>query len=79
MRKKFFKELVGSIKEAGRIHRAEVASSREFAFGRGDVKVVHDHLERLLLDGLDSGKPIDVTPDYWAGKKARLAQVRRQK
>jgi len=34
-----------------------------------------DRLERMLLEGLDSGKPINVTPDYWKGKKSRLARA----
>lgn len=29
-------------------------------------------LEELLLKGLDSGQPIDVTPEYWEKKKAVL-------
>jgi antitoxin ParD1/3/4 len=29
-------------------------------------------LEALLLEGLDSGPPITVTPEYWEQKRARL-------
>lgn len=34
-----------------------------------------DRLESMLLQGLDSGKPIDVTPDYWREKKSRLGRT----
>ena len=37
-----------------------------------------DRLESMLLQGLDSGKPIDVTPDYWRKKKARLSRTLRR-
>ena len=30
------------------------------------------HIESLLLEGLNSGKPIPVTPEYWKEKKSRL-------
>ena len=33
-----------------------------------------EHLEKLLLEGLDSGPLIKVTPAYWAKKKTELAQ-----
>ncbi|MBI5117901.1 type II toxin-antitoxin system ParD family antitoxin [Candidatus Poribacteria bacterium] len=38
-----------------------------------------DRLETLLLEGLDSGKPIDVTPGYWRAKKERLGRALRRK
>ncbi len=37
-----------------------------------------DRLETMLLQGLDSGKPIEVTPDYWKAKKDRLDRVLRR-
>lgn len=37
-----------------------------------------DRLETMLLDGLDSGKPIDATPDYWMAKKDRLDRMLRR-
>ena len=30
----------------------------------------------LLLEGLDSGQPITVTPEYWEAKKHRLTEKR---
>jgi len=37
-----------------------------------------DRLEGMLLEGMDSGKSIEITPDYWEGKKACLARVPRR-
>jgi len=37
-----------------------------------------DRLENMLLQGLDSGMPVDVTPDYWRAKKDRLGRVLRR-
>lgn len=37
-----------------------------------------DRLESMLLQGMDSGKPIDATPGYWSGKKARLGRAPRR-
>jgi antitoxin ParD1/3/4 len=35
-------------------------------------KAAETELESLLLDGLRSGKPLELTPDYWARKRRRL-------
>jgi len=32
-----------------------------------------EELERLILEGLKSGEPITVTPEYWEKKRAKLA------
>ena len=32
----------------------------------------HERIDTLLLEGLDSGKPLAVTPEYWEEKKRRL-------
>lgn len=37
-----------------------------------------DHLENMLLEGMVSGKPIDITPKYWEGKKTRRARAPRR-
>lgn len=37
-----------------------------------------DRLESMLLEGLGSGTPTDVSTDYWEGKKARLAGAPRR-
>ena len=31
-------------------------------------------IDALLLEGLDSGQPIPVTPEYWEEKKRRLTE-----
>jgi len=38
-----------------------------------------EKLEVLLLEGLNSGKPIDVTPEYWEGKRRQLVERSRAK
>jgi hypothetical protein len=32
----------------------------------------------MLLEGLDSGKPIEVTPAYWQKKKGRIPKAPRR-
>jgi antitoxin ParD1/3/4 len=36
-------------------------------------QAAHERIENLLLEGLDSGPPIEVTPDYWEKRKEELA------
>jgi len=42
-----------------------------------------ERLEKLLIEGLDSGEPIEVTPEYWERKRrklvARVQEMRKQK
>ena len=33
-----------------------------------------ERIDTLLLEGLDSGKPVAVTPEYWEEKKRRLGE-----
>ena len=33
-----------------------------------------ERIDALLLEGLDSGEPTLVTPEYWEAKKQRLAE-----
>jgi antitoxin ParD1/3/4 len=33
-----------------------------------------DRLEAMLLDGLQSGDPIEITPDYWEAKRKSLVE-----
>ena len=37
-----------------------------------------DRLEAMLLEGLDSGKSIEVTPAYWQEKKSRIPKTHRR-
>jgi antitoxin ParD1/3/4 len=42
---------------------------------RADQKrKVEERIDALLLEGLDSGQPIVVTPEYWDEKKRRLTE-----
>ena len=40
---------------------------------RADQEKAGERLDARLLEGLDSGEPIAVTPDYWEEKKRTLA------
>jgi antitoxin ParD1/3/4 len=31
-------------------------------------------LEALLLEGLESGKPLEITPEYWEKKRRQLIE-----
>ena len=33
-----------------------------------------ERIDTLLLEGLDAGKPVAVTPEYWEEKKRRLSE-----
>lgn len=33
-----------------------------------------ERIDTLLLEGLDSGEPLAVTPEYWEEKKRRLTE-----
>lgn len=33
-----------------------------------------ERIDSLLLEGLNSGAPIEVTPEYWEAKKRKLAE-----
>lgn len=40
---------------------------------RDDQKrVAQEWLERLLLEGLDSGEPVEATPEHWEELRARV-------
>jgi len=42
---------------------------------RADQKrKAEERIDSLLLEGLDSGAPIAVTPEYWEEKKRRLTE-----
>jgi len=35
-------------------------------------RLVEEQIEQMLIEALDSGEPIEVTPDYWQNKRAEL-------
>lgn len=42
---------------------------------RADQKQrLEERIDSLLLEGLNSGAPIEVTPEYWEAKKRKLAE-----
>ena len=38
-----------------------------------------DKLEALLLEGLNSGDPIEITPEYWERKRQQLTKRHQQR
>lgn len=38
-----------------------------------------EKLEALLLEGLNSGEPIEITPEYWERKRTRLLERHNKK
>ena len=38
-----------------------------------------DKLEMLLLEGLESGDAIEITPEYWENKRKRLMELHGKK
>jgi putative transcriptional regulator len=46
MKKQLFEDLVSSMREAGKIHRGEVAPSRTFAFDPEDVRRIRAKLHK---------------------------------
>ncbi len=41
---------------------------------RGDISGAKTELERLLLEGIDSGPAIEITPEYFRSMRERLRQ-----
>jgi antitoxin ParD1/3/4 len=42
---------------------------------RADLKRrAEERIDAILLEGLDSGRPIPVTPEYWEEKKRKLTE-----
>ncbi len=46
---------------------------------QGEAEGYDEALEQLLLEGLDSGPGIEVTPEYWAKMRAELIEKYRGK
>ena len=44
----------------------------------GDLEAARAELERLLLEGLDSGPAVEVTPAFWTDLKAELRRTARR-
>jgi antitoxin ParD1/3/4 len=50
-------------------------------YGRELIRIdqrrrAEERVDALLLEGLSSGEPIGVTPEYWEKKKRKLAERR---
>jgi len=42
-------------------------------------KRAEEKLEALLLEGLNSGDPIEITPEYWERKRTQLVERHKKK
>lgn len=42
-------------------------------------RAAQEKLVALLIEGLESGEPIEVTPEYWAKKRRRVCELQRSK
>jgi antitoxin ParD1/3/4 len=38
-----------------------------------------EKIEALLLEGIESGKPIEITPEYWETKRSQLVERHNRK
>ena len=45
---------------------------------RAQKQAAQEKLDNMLLEGLASGEPIEVTDEWWQKKQERLNQLRRQ-
>lgn len=57
--------------------RRFTSEALQFAYDRyvgHDKEKAEAFEEALLLEGLESGEPIEGTPEYWERKKRRLAE-----
>jgi len=42
--------------------------------GTDQKRRLEERIDALLLEGLNSGAPIEATPEYWEAKKRKLAE-----
>ncbi|MDZ4859428.1 MAG: hypothetical protein SGI88_10655 [Candidatus Hydrogenedentes bacterium] len=38
------------------------------------VRIDHEHLEELLLDGIESGGAVEATPEFWQKQKREFVE-----
>ena len=72
------KSLYGFVKNRTKAEGYESASEYLRELVRKDHQRLRD-LEQKLLDGLNSGEPIEVNKEFWARKKAALKAKFRKK
>ncbi|MEM9119455.1 MAG: type II toxin-antitoxin system ParD family antitoxin [Cyanobacteria bacterium P01_F01_bin.56] len=64
---------------ADQMAAAGLESASEYVAGlieREQERVAQqEKIEALLIEGLDSGEPIEATDDWWAAKRARLVET----
>jgi len=42
-------------------------------------RTAEERLEALLLEGLNSGEPVEATPQFWEQKRRQLVEARRKR
>lgn len=66
----------------GQVESAGFSTPSEYirSLIRDDQKRRSDEkLEALLLEGLNSGEPIEITPEFWERKRTQLIERHRKK
>ena len=66
----------------GQVSSGSYATASEYVrtLIRDDQKRnAQERLESLLLEGLDSGDPIEATPEFWQGMRVRIEARRKAK
>jgi len=70
MKDKHFRELVGSIKEAGRIRRGEARPSREFRYQPEDVRAIRMRLNKSQSEfALMIGVSVNTLQNWEQGRR----------
>lgn len=66
----------------GQVDSSSFSTPSEYirALVREDQKRrAEEKLERLLLEGLNSGEPIEITPEFWERKRTELIERHRNR
>ena len=66
-------ELMPMIESAAQLNGKAIADYLAEVVEDAVSEPYDEHLEKLLLEGLDSGPPLEVTPEYWQQLRADLA------
>ncbi len=70
MKNKDFQELVGSIKQAGRIHRGQAKPSRQFSYKPEDVRAIRTRLKKSQLEfAIMIGVSVDTLQNWEQGRR----------
>jgi putative transcriptional regulator len=77
MKKQLFEELLESMKQAHRIHRGEVAPSREYVFKPQDVRAIREKLGKSQAEfSRMIGVSIDTLQNWEQGRRQPVGPAR---